>query len=114
VTGGSATGTALGTYNDEISWRAAVADDLSNYNVTRQNAALTIVADTPPIPPGPVVPVPAPAPSNNTVVVAGGNNSFQLAGAEAACSADTLNQCECETAANSEGIQICYESSKAP
>jgi hypothetical protein len=109
----------VGTYNDEISWRAAVADDLSNYNVTRQNAALTIVADTPPIPPGPVVPPTPPAPSNNTVVVAGGNNSFQLAGAEAACSADTLNQCECETATNPEGIalegiQICYEPNTRP
>jgi len=119
VTGGLATGTAVGTYNDEISWRAAVADDLSNYNVTRQNAALTIVADTPPIPPGPVVPPTPPAPSNNTVVVAGGNNSFQLAGAEAACSADTLNQCECETATNPEGvalegIQICYEPNTRP
>jgi hypothetical protein len=63
--------------------------------------------------------VPVPTPNNNTVVVAGGNNSFQLASAEAACSADTLNQCECETATNPEGvalegIQICYEPNTRP
>jgi hypothetical protein len=96
-------------------------DDKDNYTfVTPANLTARITGAVEPVdPPGPVVPVPAPAPSNNTVVVAGGNNSFQLAGAEAACSADTLNQCECETATNPEGvalegIQICYEPNTRP
>ncbi len=95
--------------------------DADNYTfVTPANLTARITGAVEPVdPPGPVVPVPAPAPSNNTVVVAGGNNSFQLAGAEAACSADTLNQCECETATNPEGvalegIQICYEPNTRP
>jgi hypothetical protein len=95
--------------------------DADNYTfVTPANLTARITGAVEPVdPPGPVVPVPAPAPSNNTVVVAGGNNSFQLAGAEAACSADTLNQCECETATNPEGvalegIQICYEPNTPP
>jgi filamentous hemagglutinin family protein len=95
--------------------------DADNYTfVTPANLTARITGAVEPVdPPGPVVPVPVPTPNNNTVVVAGGNNSFQLAGAEAACSADTLNQCECETATNPEGvalegIQICYEPNTRP
>jgi hypothetical protein len=108
---GVASGQAEGTYSSALD---VVGDDKGNYTFTFTNANLVITANTTPIPPGPVTPPTPPSPNNNTVVVAGGGNSFQLAGAEAVCSADTLNQCECETAANSEGIQICYASSKAP
>jgi hypothetical protein len=94
-------------------------DSPLGYAITyTQPGTLTIAADTTPIPPGPVVPPTPPSPNNNTVVVAGGSNSFQLAGAEGTCSADTLEQCECESASSAtgevmEGIQICYEPNKA-
>jgi hypothetical protein len=105
-----------GTYNSNVVVTASDPDLLDNYNITVTNAAFTIVSDT--IPPGPVVPPTPPSPNNNTVVVAGGSNSFQLAGAEGTCSADTLDQCECESASSAtgevmEGIQICYEPNKA-
>jgi hypothetical protein len=71
------------------------------------------------IPPTPIVPVVPPTPSRNTVVVAGGGNSFQLAGAEGTCSADTLEQCECESATSTAGVamagvQICYGPKNGP
>jgi hypothetical protein len=111
---GLANGTAVGSYASNL---IADGNDADNYDFKYQNDNLVIVPSAERL--TPVVPVPAPAPSNNTVVVAGGNNSFQLAGAEAACSADTLNQCECETATNPEGvalegIQICYEPNTRP
>jgi hypothetical protein len=87
------------------------------YVVQYRNAEYKITATVEPVtPPTPIVPVVPPTPSRNAVVVAGGGNSFQLAGAEGTCSADTLEQCECESATSSAGIsvQICYESQKSP
>jgi hypothetical protein len=113
---GTASGVATGVYTSAL---AASGGDDSNYDFTYVNADLTITAETTPIPPGPVVPPTPPTPNNNTVVVAGGNNNFQLAGAEGTCSADTLDQCECETATNEagaalDGLQICYEPKTRP
>jgi hypothetical protein len=91
-----------------------------NYELLETVLTASITGAVEPIdPPGPVVPPTPPSPNNNTVVVAGGNNNFQLAGAEGTCSADTLDQCECETATNEagvalDGIQICYEPKTRP
>jgi hypothetical protein len=103
----------LGDYNIEGGSRSALGYDITY----TQPGKLTIFSI-----PGkvdPVVPVPAPSPNNNTVVVAGGSNSFQLAGAEATCSADTLELCECESATSTAGVamagvQICYEPKNRP
>jgi filamentous hemagglutinin family protein len=113
---GVASGQAEGTYSSALD---VVGDDKGNYTFTFTNANLVITANTTPIPPGPVVPPTPPSPNNNTVVVAGGSNSFQLAGAEATCSADTLEQCECESATSTAGVamagvQICYEPKNRP
>ena len=96
-------------------------DDKDNYTlVLPTNLTASITGAVEPIdPPGPVVPPTPPSPNNNTVVVAGGSNSFQLAGAEATCSADTLEQCECESATSTAGVamtgvQICYEPKNGP
>jgi hypothetical protein len=111
---------AVGTYASNVTVASSnSALKLSNYDIAVTNAAFTIAADTTPIPPGPVVPPTPPSPNNNTVVVAGGSNSFQLAGAEGTCSADTLEQCECESATSTAGVamagvQICYEPKNGP
>jgi hypothetical protein len=96
-------------------------NDRDNYTlVLPTNLTANITGAVEPIdPPGPVVPPTPPSPNNNTVVVAGGSNSFQLAGAEATCSADTLEQCECESATSTAGVamtgvQICYEPNTRP
>jgi hypothetical protein len=114
VTGGSATGTAVGTYNAGIALTQTAStqpDDLANYQVNIQNAALTIAAVPvgpvgpvgPVDPVGPVAPVdpvgpvnpfiPAVSPSIPALGAAGGNRGsatlapgldagFQLASAE--------------------------------
>ncbi len=95
--------------------------DKDNYTlVVPTNLTASITGAVEPVdPPGPIVPVVPPTPNNNTVVIAGGSNSFQLASADGQCSADTLEQCECETATNPagvalEGVQICYEPKNGP
>jgi hypothetical protein len=112
--GGVATGTAAGTYNNPLS--APTSDDAGNYNWNLVNADLVITPNTTPEPPTPITPIIPPTPNNNTVVVAGGANNFQLAGADGQCSADALEQCECESATSGAGIgvQICYEPNTRP
>jgi filamentous hemagglutinin family protein len=84
----------------------------SNYRLlpVEPTPTASITAATEPVAPArPVVPVIPATPTNNNVVIAGGANSFQLASAEGSCTANTLEQCECEAASNN--IQICYEPS---
>jgi hypothetical protein len=69
----------------------------------------------PVVPPTPVVPVTPPSNPNVVVSVAAANNNFVLAGADGQCSADALEECECESASSPagealDGIQICFAS----
>jgi hypothetical protein len=102
--------------NKRVLVTPAIADGgnglASNYRLlpVEPTPTASITAATEPVAPArPVVPgIPA-TPTNNNVVIAGGANSFQLASAEGSCTANTLEQCECEAASNN--IQICYEPS---
>jgi hypothetical protein len=85
----------------------------SNYRLILPTAiTATITGAVEPTPtPTPIVPVIPSSANTNTVSFAAANNNFQLAGAQGLCSAEALELCECEGAAD---IQICYEPSKAP
>jgi hypothetical protein len=94
--------------------------DHRNYSLnhpTNIRASITNPVE-PVVPPTPVVPVTPPTKPNVVVTLAAANNNFQLAGAEGQCSADTLEECECESASSPagealDGIQICFASSSS-
>jgi len=106
----------VGSNKPVILTGALAGDDRNNYllNLPQMVASISNAVE-PVVPPTPVVPVTPPSNSNVVVSVAAASNNFQLAGADGQCSADALEECECESASSPagealDGIQICFAS----
>jgi hypothetical protein len=103
----------------QLAFDTAGLINLPGFTLEPNSPAPTLLLQPPATPspnPEPFIPVPVTPANNPNVVVtlAAANNNFQLAGAEGQCSANTLEQCECEKATDTagaaiEGIQLCYE-----